>query len=512
VKKKIIGAVLGVVVIITVVLVVTRLPGEKPSSNYLVGVWNNAEFSKPAEEWSDAAISLGGEDGVVDLVVAQAHGNGLVYLPFPFQNTGFLYSTTATDLAETYLSEFETAGLKVILSIQPLEADIKQLIGIILSRYSNHDNILGINVDIEWKESGTPNHVSNQERDAWLSEIKKYNSSYKLFITYFQDYTHFPGNHPDLVVLYDGEADTQTYLLKEYQELAKHYSSVGIYTGYSSTVPPAASNEQIMSAAPNTGYILHTYDVFDDRRIVIFQLDDVQADWLESISMRLIETHIEKKVPVLCAVLPNMLDQDVGQDLAIYLKDVNDDYPDLVEIGQHGYTHNITENFSGMNYEQQESIISTGYQILVSVGITPVSFIPPYGSVDNTTVEVTEKLGFHVLCNPAEDATIGLSSNTTHNMSILDNYIELTARENWSPSANVTIKTAEQIMGEIDQNEGSGPVVILYHIQDFQRDTNDRLLQVANTLEALKDSGKYLFLTATQYEVMVGEGEQAAGM
>ena len=504
-NKKIIVAVVVVAAIIAVVLVVTQLPGDNPSPSLVVGIWNNAQFSKPAEEWADAAISLGGQEGVIDLVVAQAHDNGLVYLPFPFQNTDFLYSTTTTDFVEIYLSEFEAAGLGVILSVQPLEADIEQLIGIILSRYSNHDNILGINVDIEWKESGTPNHVSNEERDTWLSEMKRYNADYKLFITYFRDHTYFPSDHPDLVVLYDGEADTQTYLLREYQELAKHYSSVGIYTGYSSTVPPVASAEQIVSAAPNTGYILHTYDVFDNRRIVIFQLDDVQADWLESISMRLIETHIEKKVPVLCAVLPNMLDLDVGEDLSIYLEDVYKEYPDLVEIGQHGYTHNSTENFSGMSYEQQENIINTGYQILVSVGITPQSFIPPYGSVDNTTVEVTEKLGFHILCNPAEEASIGLSSNTTHNMSILSNYVELTLRDNWGPSANVTIKTGEQIMEEIDQEEAMGPVMVLYHIQDFMRDTQERLADLADCLEILRSSGKYLFLTAKQYDAIVDQ-------
>jgi predicted deacetylase len=190
---------------------------------------------------------------------------------------------------------------------------------------------------------------------------------------------------------------------------------------------------------------------------------------LESISMRLIETHIEKKVPVLCAVIPNMLDDpDVGQDLAIYLKDVNGDYSDLVEIGQHGYTHSITENFEGMSYDEQENLISEGHRILVSVGITPFTFIPPYGSVGNTTVEVVEKLGFRILANPSYAINTGLSSNMTL---ILDKYIELTARESWSASANVTIKATQQIMEEIDQSESTGPVVVLYHIQDFQRDT-----------------------------------------
>ena len=482
---------------------------DNSSSACVGGVWNNAEFSKPAEEWSNAAKSFGGEDGLIDLVVAQAHDNGLVYLPFPFENTGILYSTTSIDLVEMYLSKFETDGLKVILSIQPLKADIKQLIGIILSRYSNHNNILGVNVDIEWKESGTPNHVSNEERDAWLSEVKKYSTNYKLFITYFKDYTYFPDDDPDIVILFDGEDDTQTNLLKEYQDLTKNYGSVGIYTGYSSSIPPVASSEQIMSAAPNTKYIIHTYDVFDNRKIVIFQMDDVQVDWLEDISMKLIDLHIERKVPVLCAVIPNYLNNpDVGGGyLPVYLKNVSVDYSDLVEVGQHGYTHNTSERFRGMSYGEQKNIIDTGRQILVSIGITPSTFIPPFASVDNSTVEVAEDLGFQIFTNIGYAITTGLSSDK---MLILDNYIELTVREDWSVSANVTIKTPQQIMEEIDQQESTGPPVILYHIQDFQTDTNNKLLEFANVWEVLKNSGKYLFLTPKQYKVIVDE--QAAGM
>lgn len=499
-NKKIIAVVL-VVVIIAVVLVVTQLPGDNPSPSYVVGIWNNAEFSKPAEEWSDAAISLGGEDGLVDLVVAQAHSNGLVYLPFPFQNTGFLYSTTSTDPVEMYLSEFEAAGLKVILSVQPLGADIKQLIGIILSRYSNHDNILGINIDIEWKESGTPNHVTNEERDTWLSEIKKYNANYKLFITYFEDYTYFPDDHHDLVILYDGEQDTETNLLKQYQDLAKHYSSAGIYTGYSSSIPPVASAEQIISAAPNTKYIIHTYDVFSDRKVVIFQMDDVQVDWLESLSINLTELHIQKQVPVLCDVIPNNLDNpDVGGGyLPVYLKNVSGNYSDLVEIGLHGYTHNASEMLQGMSYDEQKAIVEKGLQIFASMGITPSTFIPPFGSADNTTVEVAEDLGFQSFASIYG----GLSSDK---VLILDNYLSLTTGE----GGNVTIKTPEQLMSEIDQNESPGPVMVLYQFFDFQADTENKLLEFADVLEVLKYSGKYVFMTPRQYKVTVDA--QAGGM
>jgi hypothetical protein len=331
--------------------------------------------------------------------------------------------------------------------------------------------------------------------------MKKYNANYRLFITYFQDYTYFPDDHPDLVILFDGEEDTQTNLLRQYEELAKHYSSVGIYTGYSSSTPPVASAEQIISAAPNTKYIIHTYDVFSDRKVVIFQMDDVQVDWLESLSINLTNLHIEKQVPVLCDVIPNNLDNpDVGGGyLPIYLMNVNRDYSDLVEIGLHGYTHNSSEMLRGMSYDEQKDIVEKGLQIFDSMEITPSIFIPPFGSADNTTVEVAEDLGFQSFSSIYG----GLSSDK---MLILDNYLSLTMGQ----GGNVTIKTPEQLMSEIDQNEGPEPVMVLYQFFDFQADTENKLLEFADVLDVLKDSGKYVFMTPRQYKVIVDE--QATGM
>ncbi len=502
--KRKLAVALVVLLVVSVVLAVMScsdssepVDGTPIPSSIALGVWNNADFSKPASEWVDAAKSFGGEDAVIDLVVAQAHSNGLIYLPFPFEDEGFLYSTTSTDYVEDYLSRFDSDGVKVILSIQPLDADIKNLIGIVLSRYSNYENILGINIDIEWKESGTPFHVSNEERDLWLSEIKKYNSDYKLFITYFGDYTYFPDDHPDLVILFDGEEDTQTNLLKQYQDLAQYYDSVGLYTGYSSSIPPVASIEQISTAVPNTNYIIHTYDLFDERKIVIFQMNGVQVDWLESLSIDLIELHIEKMMPVLCAVIPNKLDNAYvgGGYLPTFLESVNEDYSDLVEVGENGYTYSDSERLEGLSYDEQKEIIEAGLQILTSMGITPSTFIPPYGSMDNTTVMVLEDLGFKFLTNYTYEINTGLSSDI---ISILDNYVWLTTSE----ERNVVIKTAEQIMEEIDQNEKAGPVIISYQFYDFWENSDYMLLQLSDVLEALNSSGKYLFLTPRQYQEM----------
>ncbi len=496
-KRRIVVALLVLLIILIMIITTQCTDNSKPSTNdaprYSVGIWNNAEFSKPASEWTDAAKEYGGESGLIDLTVAQAQVDGFVSLKFPFESRGVLYSATSTDLVERYLDQFESEGIQVILSIQPLNADINQIIGIVLSRYSNHKNIIGINVDIEWKESGTPYHVSNEERDIWLKEIKKYNNNYKLFLTYFEDYTYFPDDHPDIVILYDGEADTQTSLLSQYQELAKHYSTTGIYTGYLSSNPPAVSVEKIINAAPNTKYIIHTYDVFSERRLVIFQVDDVQVDWLEFLSINLINLHIEKKVPVLCSVIPNNLnnpsDDLRGGYLPIYLKNVSDNYSDLAEIGQHGYTHSDSERLQGMSYEEQKEIIEKGLQILVSLGIKPSTFVPPFGSVDNTTVKVTKDLGFQNII----DINSGLSSNE---MLILNDYISFTSGE----GNNLTIKTPEQIMGEIDQKEASGCTIVLYHFHDFQKESENKLIEFASVLDVLKNSGKYVFITPRQYK------------
>ncbi len=227
---------------------------------YLEGVWDNCKFDKPAEYWSKEAKEFGGERGVVDLVIAQAQDQNFSYVPFPSENSGYVTSDNENDKVEPYLEKFDKDGVKVILSIQPNGADVSDLIDRILKRYGNHKCVIGVNVDLEWKLTGNPYHASNEERDIWLKKIQSYNPGFKLFLTYYKDHTYFPDDKKDIVILYDGEGDTQNQLMSEYKELASHYTSVGIYTGYTSCTPSTASHDSIMDTAPNTKYILHVID------------------------------------------------------------------------------------------------------------------------------------------------------------------------------------------------------------------------------------------------------------
>jgi len=232
----------------------------KTNLNKYEGIWNNCEFDNPAKKWSNMAKKLGGKYAVIDLVVAQAQEKKLAYVPFPIRQDGYIYSYSKIDQAEPYLKKFDKDGVKVILSLQPNGANVSDLIDIILKRYGNHKSVIGINVDLEWKLTGTPYHVSNKERDIWLKKIQSYNPGFKLFLTYYKDHSYFPDDKKDIVILYDGQSSTQKELMEEYKELASHYKSVGIYTGYNSSTPPTASHDSIMTAAPNTKYILHVID------------------------------------------------------------------------------------------------------------------------------------------------------------------------------------------------------------------------------------------------------------
>ncbi len=489
---------LGLVVSLLLVSLSPISEGVSAQDAVVQGVWNNFSFRRQAEDWSSAAKRFGGENGLVDLVVAQANSEGYAALPFPFESDAYLRSISEIDMVESYLTRFDLEGLKVILSIQPLKADVSQLISIILQRYGHHDSIIGINVDLEWKESGIINHVSNKERDEWLSKIKNYKSSLKLFLTYFGDYKNFPNDSTDLVILFDAENDTQTNILERYRKLAEHFSTVGIYTGYQSSVPPTASYNRIVSAVPKTEYIIQVSGIFSDKPVLIFELDNIQAGWLEYTTKKLIDLHVQERVPLLCGVIPYNLDNpDMGTGILLrHLNNLEENF-DIFEIGQEGYTDDDSGLMKGKSYEEQKEIVEEGFRVLTSVGLRPDTFVPPHGSADETTVKVAEEIGFKGFVNLYEN----LRSDT---LLVIDSWVSLTdVFEN-----NTVIKTSDELMSEIDRTNEK-VTIVLYEINDFQTNSQNKLVEFSNTLRALKNSGKYRFMTLTEYrEILENNAEQ----
>ena len=451
------------------------------SQQYSEGVWNNFNFTRPATDWSDAAKEFAAEGSLIDLVVAQENLDQFTYIPFPHPDSGYLRSSSQIDRIEPYLQKFDETDQKVILSLQPGRVDPLQLMQILLSRYGHHRCIIGINVDLEWKKTGEANHASNKERDAWLYAIKQHDPDLKLFLTYFRDHTHFPDDADDLVILFDGEGATQMELLKQYKELSGHFKSVGIYTGYRSSHPQTAPVGQIMAAAPNTQYIIHTQDVFPQEKVLIFLISDIQVDWLEKESIDLLDAYKEKNIPTVVGVISKNLDNpNVGGGfLPGMLQELHQNDSDLFEIAEYAYSDQDRQS-----YEDQKRSINDSLQALLRLGIWPTTLIPSRLNADEDTVRAAEELGFGNMISSSQSLDPG-------RLKVLNTLVSMTEETG-------RLKDPAELMAEIDGKEQEA-IVVIYQIQNLQPGSGNRIEDLSKILDALKESKRYRFMTADQY-------------
>ena len=235
---------------------ITALPNAVDSVNR--GIWINDLVQSP-DYYSNAAYNIGGTSGFVILTVGQDWEGGVCHLTFPGTTTGY-YDFSSTDDAAPILNQLRADGRKVILSIQPNQASVPVLIDAVLTRYASYnDIILGVDIDMYSKHTGTDMHIANAERDVYVNKIKGYNSTYKLFMTYYSpDISYYPSDNASQVLLFDSQADTQTQILSDYSSIASRYTNVGLYTGYTTNTPTrTTSDASIISAAANTQYIAH---------------------------------------------------------------------------------------------------------------------------------------------------------------------------------------------------------------------------------------------------------------
>ncbi|RPJ22623.1 MAG: hypothetical protein EHM35_18050, partial [Planctomycetaceae bacterium] len=125
----VVGLCLCLIAVSTVVYIFSGFSFFAPAPGppgYTSGVRDNFDFDRPAADWSAAARQYGGS-GLVDIVVAQARDNHTA-VPFPVPDGGGLCSISLVDVIEPYLSKFDAEGLEVILSVQPMSADVAGLI------------------------------------------------------------------------------------------------------------------------------------------------------------------------------------------------------------------------------------------------------------------------------------------------------------------------------------------------------------------------------------------------
>lgn len=164
--------------------------------------------------WVDAANYVSSKvpnsDPIVVWVVGAAESGSVCHLLFPSPEGSYpniIFSST--DKNEEYLVAFDNAGIKVWLTVEPSDADVETLIGLVLGRYKNHTSIVGLGIDIEWyqldeEEEAKP--VTNEEATEWLNKIKSYSSNYRLRLVHWKT-NNMPTPHPKDVTFVDDALD-----------------------------------------------------------------------------------------------------------------------------------------------------------------------------------------------------------------------------------------------------------------------------------------------------------------
>ncbi len=143
------------------------------------------------------------------------------------------------------------------------------------------------------------------------------------------------------------------------------------------------------------------------KAIVIFRMDDPQPSWQFDKLERAVNLFIEEKVPVTLGVIPKVMNRSTilkHPSFVTYIKSLVYLHGDLIEIAQHGLTHLAlskiggASEFAGLPLAKQIKMMEEGKEILSSIDpkIEIKSFIPPFDTFDNNTLEAASELGFIV--------------------------------------------------------------------------------------------------------------------
>ena len=114
-----------------------------------------------------------------------------------------------SDKHESYLDYFDANGIKVFLQVEPGSADVKNLIDLVLNRYSNHRSIAGFAIDVEWYHNDPRNRngrtVTDREAVIWENQVKSHNGSFQLLLKHFDKSYLCPTYRGDIVFVDDSQ-------------------------------------------------------------------------------------------------------------------------------------------------------------------------------------------------------------------------------------------------------------------------------------------------------------------
>ncbi len=195
----------------------------------------SAEFAASLENAAPALIWIIGE-----IEFGDAGGDVRLKFPAPEEtpiDEHVLFGDA--DLTESYLSQFDETGVQVWLQVEPGDADIAELIELVIGRYGGHPCVVGFGVDLEWygwsPENDAGTAASDAEAQIWSEQVRAYNSDYKLFLKHWEIEKMPPSYRAGLLFLDDSQGfDSLDSMLDEFQVWGEAFATgdVAFQFGY----------------------------------------------------------------------------------------------------------------------------------------------------------------------------------------------------------------------------------------------------------------------------------------
>lgn len=225
--------------------------------------------------------------------------------------------------------------------------------------------------------------------------------------------------------------------------------------------------------------------------VVLFQMDDIQAGWLEKEAQRLVnDYHIAKGIPVTLGVIPEYLREN-WSGITPPLKRWHANNRDLVEIAVHTYDH---QDYAGMSLEEQVADIKKALGVFGELGIEDLrSFVPAESWGNEYTPEAIRTAGLKIGID-------GLTNWEVKRVDYLKDPVILHDGVIYQNGDGLETWDFKSIEGKVDSGIARrGYFVIGYHQQDFENATPEQFDAFGSFLEDIKGAGKYQFMTASQF-------------
>ena len=137
-------------------------------------------------------------------------------------------------------------------------------------------------------------------------------------------------------------------------------------------------------------------------KTIIIRMDDIAAYQYRGTSEKLVQDIFDRNMSITIAVIPNRVYQlHKDEELVAWLNIMKNN--PRFEIALHGNEH-LAEEFKTLNYEEaSESIKAGNKEILETLGVVPVTFIPPSNKYSWESLEASQDLGYKVFSGDKDE-------------------------------------------------------------------------------------------------------------